>query len=347
MCNVLTISSLLEKAGPLLCDWLFLFSGSQLILVSFLMLPSVSVCLDRCRGYEQTSLLPVLERLLSSLGDLHLTPGTRVLLKPNLISASAPPLACTHAGFVSAVAAWFLDHGCRVLIGDSPAFGSAVTTLERQGISRALQGMDVRVVEFSSVIQKRLSGGISIGVAVEALDCDLLVNLPRIKAHDQMYVTMAVKNIFGIVKGVRKSWLHMRYGDSHLKFARIILDLHRLLPENITLADGIEVMHRHGPVHGEPLALGCVAGSRNAVALDTAMLALLELDPERSPLWRAARERDLPGSRLCGIEFPLLAPADFFGSGFVGPEILSPVRFRPLRYVGNSLKRVVLGLRRH
>lgn len=310
------------------------------------MLPSASVCLDRCQGYERASLLPVLERVLPCLGDLHLTPGDRVLLKPNLISASAPSLACTHAGFVAAVAAWFLDHGCRVLLGDSPAFGSAVNTIDRQGISRAVQGMDVQFVEFSSVIQRRLSGGISIGVAAEALDCDLLVNLPKIKAHDQMYVTMAVKNIFGIVTGMRKSWIHMRYGDSHLRFARIILDLHQLLPENITLADGIEVMHRHGPVHGEPLALGCVAGSRNPVALDTAMLALLELDPEKSPLWRVASERDLPGNQLCGIKFPLLAPADFFGSGFVAPEILSPVRFRPLHYVVNSLKRVVLGLRR-
>ena len=310
------------------------------------MLPSAAVCLDRCQGYERKDLLPVLERMLSCLGDLHLTPGARVLLKPNLISAGAPPLACTHGGFVAAVASWFLDRGCRVMIGDSPAFGSAVTTLERQGIARAVRGMDVRFVEFSTVVRVRLVGGISIGVAAEALDCDLLVNLPKIKAHDQMYVSMAVKNNFGIVKGMRKSWLHMRYGDSHLRFAGIILDLDRLLPKNITLADGIEVMHRHGPVHGDLLALGCVAGSRSPVALDTAMLALLELDPGRSPLWRAARERDLPGSQLCGIAFPLLAPADFFGSGFVAPEILDPVRFRPLRYVVNSLRRVVLALHR-
>lgn len=310
------------------------------------MLPSISVSLDRCQGYERKSLLPVLERVLLCLDDLHLTPGARVLLKPNLISASAPPLACTHAGFVAAVASWFLDHGCRVFIGDSPAFGSTIKTVERQGISRAVRGMDVRFVEFSSVVHRRLSGGISIGVAAEALDCDLLVNLPKIKAHDQMYVSMAVKNNFGIVKGMRKSWLHMRYGDSHLEFARILLGLDRLLPENITLADGIEVMHRHGPVHGDPLALGCVAGSRSSVALDTAMLTLLELDPGRSPLWLAARERDLPGCQLCGIAFPLLAPADFFGSGFVAPEILDPVRFRPLRYVFNSLKRVALALQR-
>lgn len=283
---------------------------------------------------------------MSCLGNLNLSSGAKVLLKPNLISASAPSLACTHARFVAVVAAWFLDHGCRVVIGDSPAFGSVINSVERHGIARAVRGMDVQVVEFASVVHRRLSCGLSIGIAAEGLDCDLLVNLPKIKAHDQMYVTMAVKNIFGIVQGVRKSWLHMRYGDSHLDFARILLDLHGLLPENITVADGIEVMHRHGPMHGESLALGCLAGSRSAVALDTAMLTLLELNPCKSPLWCVARERDLPGVQLSGIEFPLLGPSDFFGSGFVAPDILNPVRFRPVRYIFNSLKRVVLALHR-
>ncbi|MBU0664856.1 MAG: DUF362 domain-containing protein [Proteobacteria bacterium] len=310
------------------------------------MAASISVCLERCQGYERKGLQAVLERVVPCLGELTLSPGTRVLLKPNLISASAPSLACTHAGFVVAVAAWFLDHGCRVVIGDSPAFGSAINIVERQGMARAVREMNIQVVEFASVVYRRLSSGISVGVAAEALDCDLLVNLPKIKAHDQMYVSMAVKNIFGIVKGPRKSWLHMRYGGSHLEFARIILDLQDLLPENITLADGIEVMHRHGPMHGELLSLGCLAASRSPVALDTAMLALLELEPGRSPLWRVARDRALPGAQLSGIEFPLLAPADFVGSGFVAPEVLNPVRFRPLRYIFNSLKRVVLGLHR-
>jgi uncharacterized protein (DUF362 family) len=311
---------------------------------------SLIVGLDRCQGYDRRSLQLSLARVMPHLGDLNLSSGTRVLLKPNLISTKAPPLACTQADFIAAVAAWFLDHGCRVAIGDSPAFGSGAHVMERQGISRALRGMDVQHLEFGSVVRRSLRLGLTIGVAAEALDCDLLVNMPKIKAHDQMYVSMAVKNIFGIVKGVRKSLLHMRHytsqDDAHLEFARILLDLHDLLPPNITLADGVEVMHHHGPVHGETLALHCLAGANSAVALDTAMLALLELPASASPLWRAARERDLPGSELGEIDFPLLAPQDFFGSGFVAPAILSPVRFRPWRYALNSLRRVALALRR-
>src|SRR5665648_657891 len=116
------------------------------------MLVSPSVCLDRCQGYDRRSLHSALERVMLALGDLNLSPGTKVLLKPNLISGGAPPLACTHAGLVAAMAAWFLDHGCRVALGDSPAFGSTINVVERQGIARAIRGMDVQVVEFASVV---------------------------------------------------------------------------------------------------------------------------------------------------------------------------------------------------
>jgi len=308
--------------------------------------PFVSVCLDRCQDYDRSSLKPLLAKLMPHLGDLHLSSGALVLLKPNLIAASVPALACTHAEFIAAVAEWFLDQGCRVIVGDSPAFGRANAVAEHHGIALALRGMNVPIVDFTSVRRRRLPCGITVGVAAEALACDLLVNLPKIKAHDQMYVTMAVKNIFGIVKGMRKSWLHMRYGDSPDLFSRIILELSTVLPNTVTIADGIEVMHKQGPVHGEPLLLGCVACSRSAVALDTAMLALLELDPGRSPMWCAAKQSNLPGTQLPDIDFPLLAPSDFFGSGFFAPEVLTPIRFRPFRYVVNSMKRAVLVLRR-
>ena len=44
----------------------------------------------------------------------------------------------------------------------------------------------------------------TVTVAREAMECDIFVGLPKIKAHNQMYMTLAVKNIFGIVKGVQQ-----------------------------------------------------------------------------------------------------------------------------------------------
>jgi uncharacterized protein (DUF362 family) len=272
--------------------------------------------------------------------------GKTVLLKPNLISATAPALACTHAEFVAAVASWFLDRGARVRIGDSPAFGTAVRTMQQHGIVEAVKGMNVELIDFNTPVERRLACGLTVTVAAEGLDCDLLVNLPKIKAHNQMYVTFSVKNVFGIILGMRKAMLHMREGASHRRFADIILDLLDLLPPHLALADGIVAMHREGPVGGEPLSLGCVAGAVDMVALDTALLALLELDPGCSPLWLAAAARKMPGASLADMVFPALTPAAFAGSGFVAPAELNGIRFNPLRFLRGVLRRFTLAISR-
>ena len=304
----------------------------------------LNVLLERC-VYTRPALSALLERLSPFLGIAGNLRGKKVLLKPNLISAYGPALACTDPRFIAAVAGWFVDRGADVCIGDSPAFGSAAAVLKRLGVHSDLMQLGVRVVEFATSREFILANGLRIGVAAQALDCDLLVNLPKIKAHNQMYMTIAVKNIFGIVKGLQKSLLHMRYGDTHHRFAEIILALVDLLPENITIADGITAMHVSGPLHGRPLALQCVAGSVNPLAVDTALLAALELAPDRSPLWLAAGRRKCPGAQLAEIEFPFLHPLDFHGSGFVAPEWLAPVRFNPIRFLRGTMKRMILALR--
>ena len=305
---------------------------------------ALNVLLERC-VYTRPALSALLERMSPFLGIAGNLRGKKILLKPNLISAYGPALACTDPRFIKAVAGWFVDQGAVVSIGDSPAFGSAAAVLKRLGIHSDLMQSGVRVVEFATPREFILADGIRIGVAAQALDCDLLVNLPKIKAHNQMYMTIAVKNIFGIVKGLQKSLLHMQHGESHHRFAEIILALVDLLPENITIADGITAMHISGPLHGKPLALQCVAGAVNPLAVDTALLSALELAPDKSPLWQAAVGRKCRGSLLTEIEFPFLQPIDFHGSGFVAPEWLAPVRFNPIRFFRGMMKRMILAMR--
>lgn len=306
--------------------------------------PVAQVVLQRCADYRQSAIMAAIDTAMALLStdNFH---GKVVLLKPNLIGSSGPGLACTHGQFIAAAAAWFLDHGARVLLGDSPAFGSAEKVCGKHGISAALQGMNVELSEFATPVRKRLAGGVTVAVAREALDCDLLVGLPKVKAHNQMYVTLAVKNIFGIVKGMNKAMLHMIHGDDHRHFAGIILDLLNILPPQLHLADGIAAMHVSGPLDGSPLPLYCIAAAKSPVAMDTALLDALELDCRRSPLWLEAAARKLVGSEGGTIDYPALLPQHFYGSGFVAPATLNPVRFNILRFCRGMMKRAMLRLR--
>ncbi len=299
------------------------------------------VCLTRCASYESQLLQSSIQEQLDILGVPSSLSAKRILLKPNLLSAGTPSLACSSPLFTAAVAACFSSRGARVMLGDSPAFGSAAQVLKRQGFTPIFSDGAVEHVVFRTRVVKKLDCGISIGVAREALDCDYFVNLPRIKAHDQMRVTMAVKNVFGIVLGARKAWLHMRHGGTHRVFSQMILDIQNLLPSTLVIADGIEVMTKRGPVHGDPLSLGCLAASKSGVALDRAMLEVLEIDKRSVPLALAAEAEKRAGSCLSDLEFPQCTPDAFAGSGFAIPAELSPVRFLPFRYVRSSLKRIL------
>jgi len=301
----------------------------------------INVCLDRCETYSYEVIKPLLNKQMDILGVSADLSSKKILLKPNLLSAGSPALSCSNPQFVKAVAACFLSRGARVLLGDSPSFGSAAQVLKQQGFTAALSGLAVKHVVFKTRLVKKLPCGVSVGVAGESLECDYFVNLPRIKAHDQMRVTMAVKNVFGVVLGVRKAWLHMKHGGSHRFFAEMILDLQDILPPTFVFADGIEVMNRRGPMKGSPLVLGCLAASKSGVALDRAMLEVLELEKKSIPLAMAATKKHIAGANLQDLDFPQYVPSDFAGSGFQAPVKLSPVRFRPFRYLRSSLKRIL------
>lgn len=302
------------------------------------------VGLVACSSYDATMLLERVDRLCQAI-DFSVARGSRVLLKPNLVSARGKwQLACTHAAFVAAVAQWCIEQGARVAVGDSPAFGSARAVMAACGISRALGGLPVELVDFGEPQPVRLASGVTVGVARQVLACDVLVNLPRVKAHDQLYLTMAVKNHFGAVVGFRKAWLHARHGDIGNRFEAMLVDLLAVLPAGISLVDGVVAMHRSGPMGGSAFPMGVVAAGVNPVAVDTALMAVLGLPSEASPMARECVRRGLPGSHLSELIFPLSRPEEVAVSGFVPPLRLAPVSFHPARLAIGAMKRIAIRL---
>ncbi len=262
-------------------------------------------------------------------------------MKPNLITATNGQLACTNGRFLLAAARMFKDLGARVRVGDSPAFGTASSVLRKIGVLSELDRLGVPVAEFRQSLPIELPSGQKACIARPVLECDHLVNLPKVKAHGQMRVTLAVKNYFGCISGLHKPWWHMAHGGPLGRFAPLLVELLAVLPQGYSLVDGVEAMHVTGPIHGEPYCLGVVAGGKNPVAVDTGLLAVLGVDPHGCPLWEAAREAGLKGADQQQLVFTHERPEDLAVQGFLVPEELAPVRFNPFRFVKSSLRRLV------
>lgn len=302
--------------------------------------PSIPVALLRQPDYDPAALRRAVDRLFSALPRLSLT-GAAVLVKPNLVSRTNARLSCTRPEVVRAVCEHLLDHGARPSIADSPAFGSAERVAAAAGYPEALAGLGLRVASLKRPVALALpgeAGGGSIGVAREALEADRIISLAKVKAHGQFRATASTKNLFGCVCGCRKALAHMRLGDRNGRMEAMILALRAALPPALGLADGIEAMHRGGPIHGQSFALGLLGASPDTLALDAALFALLGLTPEQVPLWELARACGLAGADPANAAFALDLPADFAAAGFeVQPE-LDPMRFEPLRFARGRMK---------
>ncbi len=302
---------------------------------------SLSVALLSCKRYDRSVIKAHINRICQA-SSFTVARSSQVLLKPNLISGKGHDgLACTHPEFVAAAAEWFVDQGAKVMVGDSPAFGSARKVMVAIGLTEALAGLPVQIVDFSEPRRVRLASSIQVGIATAALDCDVLVSLPKIKTHVQLGMTMAIKNYFGTVVGMRKPLIHSRFGDVGNAFEALLIDLLEVLPDGFSLVDGVVAMQSTGPIHGIPHALGVIAGSTNPVAVDTAIMAITGIEPEMLPLWRESRRRNLPGVLAKNISYPLGRIEDVQADGFRLPGQLKPISFHPWRLLTGGVKRIV------
>ena len=308
--------------------------------------PAVPVALVRCEEYAEPAVREAVFRALDASG-IHVRPGARVLVKPNLLMAKA--LACTHPLVVAGACVWLLERGCRVEVADSPGFGRARAVAQAIGLTDALRPLGLAVAPPDRAAQVELSlpdgSRLSFHVLRRALECDLVLSTAKVKAHSQMELTLAVKNCFGCVPGLRKALVHAREGQQPGLFADALAALWAALPQVGALADGVTAMHVTGPARGEPFPLGLVGASVSAPALDTALRELLGA-PE-TPLETALARRAAAGDEAAAPEavYPLLKPSDCRVEGFVVPAQLKHTSFRPGRLVKSLCRRLWAAVR--
>ncbi len=299
----------------------------------------VPVLLARRADYAPAELAAAVDAL-GAAGGFAPRAGERVLVKPNLVSATRGPLACSEPALVAAACAWLLDHGARPWVGDSPAFGTAHSVGRKIGLAAALAPLGVPLRSLGRATPLALDFGGRIGISRDALEADRILSVPRLKAHCQLRLTGAVKNLFGCVVGGRKALAHSRYGEKGARFESLLVQVLAALPPVFTLLDGVVAMHRTGPTGGDPLPLGLLAAGPNPVALDTALFTALHQSPQDVATWAECVRRGLPGASLEDLAFPLLRPGDFDFSGFIVPGTLDAVSFAPLRLAQGAWKRL-------
>lgn len=308
-------------------------------------MPTVS--LIRADSYQQQALQADIERLLEPLGGIgaFVKTGNRVLLKPNLLTAGRPGKECiTRPELVRCVAQMVQEAGGKPFFGDSPAFGTAMGVARANGYLPMMAELNLPIVEFHGQRYETASDSFShLRLSKEAMEADVVINLPKLKSHMQLTLTMGVKNLFGCVPGKMKAWWHMEAGKDEHRFGEMLVETARAINPDLTILDGIIGHQGNGPSGGEPRQLNVLAASADVFALDRSIVEMLNINPTLIPTITAAERLGL-SCQLADLTFPQQRPVDLQVTDWKLPDALMPIDFGMPRVIKSTFKHFYIRL---
>ena len=299
------------------------------------------VSLIKADSYEVSALRTSIEKLLEPLGGItaFVKEGDRVLLKPNLLTGSRPTKECiTRKEIVYCVAQLVMEAGGKPFLGDSPAFGSARGVAKANGYLPLCEELGLPIIEFHGQRYEVENDNFNhLRLSKEAMNADVIINLPKVKSHMQLTMTLAVKNLFGCVPGKMKAWWHLEAGKDVNRFGEMIVETAKAISPDLTIIDGIIGHEGNGPSGGEPRKLGILGASADVFALDRAVIEIVNVDPDLVPTLAAQKRLGL-FPELSDLEFPLCQPSELVMSDWKLPAVLMPIDFGLPRVLRSTFK---------
>lgn len=244
---------------------------------------TTTVALQRCEEYD-------FEKVLESIHVMfNLVPppdvrGKTVLLKPNILYPKSPDLAvCTHPIVVGAAVRAFKELGAaRVIAGESPAIANSTMAAKATGMYDQVINNGGEWADFKEHVLVACPNGKivkSFNFAKQFLEADIVVSIAKLKTHQLMAYTGAMKNLFGLMIGLEKAEQHYRFSKK-TDFAAFLTDLNISAKPQYAIMDAIVGMEGPGgPGGGDPIKLGFLASSDNILALDWKCSELVGYNP--------------------------------------------------------------------
>lgn len=235
--------------------------------------------------------------------DKVVGPGDKVLIKPNLVDgAPAETGETVHPEFTMAIVELAKGAGAKsVAIGESPTWGDLTLhrLYERLARQAGAEVINFNEQPFDEVPVKDHVYFKAVRIARAALQCDVFINVPSLKTHHLAGVTVAMKNLYGIIPREDK---HNYHRLDRLEEA--IVDLNIARPSDLVVVDGTLSTHHIPPFERQRLDLA-LAG-HDPVAVDAVAARVIGIDPRtvRSLAWAEERglgTRDLSRITISGI----------------------------------------------
>ncbi len=252
------------------------------------MMNKSKVALVGCNQYDAEQVAKAVRWGIDLIGGISnfVTPGEKIVLKPNVLIGSNPDRnVTTHPAVLQAVGRLFQEAGASISYGDSPSIGSCEFNLKRAKLKEAGDEMGFTVADFDhgrEVIHPNALLNKKFKIANGVLDADGLISLPKFKTHQLTRFTGAIKNQFGCLPGTHKREFHFKMPDPY-HFATMLVDINSFIRPRLVVLDGIMAMEGNGPFAGHSRPMNVLLFSSDLIAIDSIACKLIDLDPEFVP----------------------------------------------------------------
>jgi len=246
--------------------------------------PKSRVALAACASYD-ADVLGSLRSAWQAAGAPDLR-GARIVLKPNLVDYVGINPSFTHPRVVQAMIQWAREMGARqVVVAEGTTFRrDAQAILDATGYAEMLAREQVEFVDlnYDDLVTIPLKGGFTqlktLFVSKTIHEADLFISMPKLKTHHWTQISASVKNLFGIVPGIKYGWpkntLHIQGVPAFLA------ELANSLPtRGCAVVDGIVGMEGDGPLFGDAVASGALIVGSDLLAVDATCARVMGFDP--------------------------------------------------------------------
>jgi uncharacterized protein (DUF362 family) len=243
-------------------------------------------------------------KAVEALGGMSnfVSKGDVVIVKPNIGWDRIPEQAATtNPHVVAELVRLSIEAGAKKVKVFDNTCNSARRCYKKSGIPDAATeaGADVFFVD-ERKYQDTNIGGEALQewpVYKDALEADKIINVPIAKHHTLSRVTLAMKNLMGLIGGSRNL--------IHQKLDTAVVDLAAYFKPRLTVLDASRVLMANGPQGGnlaDVKAMNTIAASTDQVAIDSYGATLFELTADDLRFVREAYDRGLGEKDLAKVK---------------------------------------------
>ena len=228
-----------------------------------------------------------------------LSPGDRVLLKPNFNSPDPFP-AASDLPFLAAVIELLREEGITdISMGERAGWPWLPTAkvMETLGVQRFAQEMGVNLINFDLgpwmdvVLGEQAKWWKRVAYPSALKEFDKIVYLPCMKHHFLAGFTMSLKLVVGMTHPTEMLYMHadFRFGKTEEPMLPKMIELNLPVAPDLIIVDGRKAFVTDGPSKGELVEPRVILASGDRIAIDVECVKALQAYPRenmlKGPVW--------------------------------------------------------------